>query len=214
MDGNQEEKARQLAALEASLAAELTRTRTMMLAAASVARPAELEAAVSAWISDWAEYHTSLTENAILRDIIPVAISRVSVQRVAATVWTRYQHEWVEETAVELRCAVGAEVSREPGICPVQLVPIHLPARFSLRLPVRIQLGEDMRKVPPSVARALQEIAEGAELVRFRKETHTAILGALPELAPHLVRLDDRKVIANKHVYRPSDELRRAIRSE
>jgi hypothetical protein len=216
-----QDRARRLAALEASLASELTHTRTMTLAVATAARPTELEPAVGAWLADWTDYHAGRAASPVTRDLIPVAMDQISVQRVTAIVWHCYQQEWAasETAAVNVAMAAGAEgltAGPEVSLASAKLVDglpaIRIPARFSPRLKTSIDVGGQPRRVPPSVATALLEIAEGAELVRFRKETHLAILQALPEVGPHLVRQGDRKVIANRHTYRPSDELRRCLR--
>lgn len=200
MRGDKQGQARSLAALEAALASELTATRTMTIAAASVAGPQDLEPAVGAWIADWTEYHTDRAENAITKHALRVAIGQVNSQRVTDAVWHHHHTEWA---------ASQTDTTRDTAASSMGL-RVSVPGNVPRALPVEVLVNDEPRVVPATCARVLFEVATGQNPIRFRAETHRKLLEHLPEVLPHLVRDDGLKIVSKQVAYRPSEALRSA----
>lgn len=199
---NQQDKARHLAGLEAALAAELTSTRTMTIAVASVASPRDLEPAVGAWIADWTEYHSDRADSVVIKHALKVAVDQVNARRVTDAVWHHHHSEWSE---IETGTA-PAKAAADAGLHVV--VPGNVPRT----LPVEISVNGNPRTVPAVCARALLDVALGQDPVRFRIETQGKLIEHVPEVVPHFVRDSDLKIVSKRIAWRPTAALRTAVR--
>ncbi len=186
---DKQEHLRALATLEAALAAELTGTRTMMLAVAAAPHTTDLEPTVAAWISDWQDFHLTQTQNPVLKAALPVAINQVSTQRVAAAVWHFHRREWQQDAEKIHELLSAREPADTPGT-PGSLL-VSLPPHISPKRPATIAVNGVKRQVAACVATTLANIRDGR--VRMRPET----LRKLPEdLARCFVRDSEQKAIA------------------
>lgn len=206
---NQQDKARHLAALEAALAAELTSTRTMMLAVASTHSPTQLEAAVSAWVQDWKDYHISTTSNPIARAAIPVAVDHVSAQRVAAAVWHLQHQQWENEPAqpqTHTEPHTPAAKAAPSAMARVRAVPPE--GKYA---PVEIEIDGSHVRVAACVNDVLWDIANGKKRLKFRPETLRKLRQCVPWVADALKRDHSAKVLSNRHTYEVPDSLTTAV---
>lgn len=205
MHSDKQTQARNLAALEAAIAQELTTSRTMTLAVGSAPDSGRLTPTVEAWLHDWQDYHAGHEANPILKACLPVAINQVSPQRIAAAVWHLTRHEW----------SIGTEATT-PHTKP------HTPApKASARVrasepagkyaPVEVEIEGAAVTVPACVAEVLWDIAHGAKRLKFRPETMRKLREFVPFVADGLRRDHGAKVLSNKHTYDVPDEVLRMV---
>lgn len=199
-------QARNLAALEAALAHELTRTQTMALAAAAATTTEAFTPTVAAWIADWTEYHRQQATNTVARAALAVAIDQVNPQRVAAAVWHLHRDEW---------SAAEAPPAHQPA--PRTPTTPHTPARIKASqpagkyAPVQVEVDGQPVTVAACVAEVLWDIAGGVRRLKFRPETMRKLREVAPWLADQLSRDHDAKVLANRHTYDVPADLARLV---
>ena len=203
MQRDNQANARNLAALEAAIAAELATSRTMTLAVASAPSPNELRSTVEAWLHDWTDYHTAQATNPILKAALPVAASQVSSLRVAAAVWHLHQTEWTQPHTTPLTPAPEAEPAAQARIRAVP--PL---GKFA---PVEIEVDGKPVRVAACVNDVLWDIANGTRRLKFRPETYRKLRAVVPWLAGVLKRDHGAKVLSNRHTYDVPDEALNAV---
>lgn len=197
-------QARNLAALEAAIAQELTTSRTMTLAVGSAPDSGRLTPTVEAWLHDWQDYHAGREPNPILKACLPVAINQVSPQRIAAAVWHLTRQEWDSGTDTDAPAELQPAA---PGALAIQCPESPHPKHKS-----QIVVNGQMRTVPARLACVLAEIAGGATVVKYRPETAESMQELVPEIVSGLTRDWTRKVIGKHASYAVAEWVAAAFR--
>lgn len=187
-------QARNLAALEAAIAQELTTSRTMTLAVGSAPDSGRLTPTVEAWLHDWQDYHAGHEANPILKACLPVAINQVSPQRIAAAVWHLTRQEWNAST----EATTPHTKPHTPAPQEAARVVVAPGSKFAR---AEIMVDGEPITVAGCVADVLRRLGNGENRLRLRPETIRKLREALPWVAAMLRRDHDAKVISNQHVY-------------
>lgn len=214
MRPDKQDQARNLAALEAAIAGELTTSRTMTLAVSSAPDSNALTPTVEAWLHDWREYHAGQPHGQILKACLPVAIDQVSPQRIAAAVWHLTQQEWDAGTRTNPdEPATPHTTAHTPAMqaAPASHARIRASQPAGKYAPVTVEIDGERVTVPACVGEVLWDIATGVRRLKFRPETMRKLRQFTPWLAAELRRDHGAKVLSNKHTYDVPAEVARLV---
>jgi hypothetical protein len=191
------EQARHLAGLEASFVAEIAGLKAITLIATQAARPLDLEPHVESWIADWGDYHARNGHGPVIKAALCVALDRLSVQRIAAAVWTH--HRQLDVTAPE-------------SVTLVTQPRIAIPPRGPRGVRQIMTVNGKPVAVPAAVADFLRDLAHDGT-ARARSETLRKLTELIPWAAEQISRDPSAKVVNHKRLYVACPELRAALKS-
>ena len=191
---------RHLDALEAAFVAEMLPLKTLALAASSATGVTALEPAVSSWLADWADYHARNGHTPLIKAAIAVALDRLSVQRIAAALWTFHRAAHIS--------AHNLGATAEPQSATARR-SIHLPAKGPRGVKQTITVDGQPLEVPACVANFLRDLAHDGT-ARARPETVRKMAALLPWAT--VTRDPSAKVIDHKRLYVAGEDLREALK--
>jgi hypothetical protein len=194
------EQARHLAGLEASFVAEIAGLKAITLIATQAAHPQDLEPHVESWIADWGDYHARNGHGPVIKAALCVALDRLSVQRIAAAVWTH--HRQLDVTAPESVTLVTQ----------VTHPRIAIPPRGPRGVRQIMTVNGKPVAVPAAVADFLRDLAHDGT-ARARAETLRKLAELTPWAAEQISRDPSAKVINHKPLYRATPDLRAGLKS-